>query len=98
MAPPPAEGGVGLFRLGQGRSRMGRSRSLLVIGVIAVLILAACSSSSKSSSSGGSTPTTGSAAPPSQAIPNQKFADNNHGTPVTGGTLTMLGVGAGASM
>jgi peptide/nickel transport system substrate-binding protein len=71
---------------------MGRSRSLAVIGVIAVLVLAACSSSSKSSS-GGSTPTTGSAATPSQSIPNQRYADNNHGTPVTGGTLTMLGVG-----
>jgi peptide/nickel transport system substrate-binding protein len=65
----------------------------LVIAAIAGLVLAACSSSSKSSSGGGSTPTTGASAPPSQAIPNQKYADNNHGTPVTGGTLTMLGVG-----
>ena len=72
---------------------MSRSRSLLVIGAIAGLILAACSSSSKSSSAGGSTPTTGSSNPPSQAIPNQKYADNSAGTPVTGGTLTMLGVG-----
>ena len=71
---------------------MGRSRSLLVIGAIAGLVLAACSSSSKSSSSspgGGSSSTTA----PAASAGFQKYAENATGTPKTGGTLTMLGVG-----
>ncbi|MGI8851158.1 MAG: ABC transporter substrate-binding protein [Acidimicrobiales bacterium] len=54
------------------------------------LVAAACGGSSKPSGTGGATATT---APGAGAPPNQKYADNNAGTPVKGGTLTMLGVG-----
>ncbi|MFI5041427.1 MAG: ABC transporter substrate-binding protein [Acidimicrobiales bacterium] len=66
-------------------------RGVIGIGVAALLILAACSSSSKTTAGGGGTATTAVGA--GGAIPNQRFADNNKGTPVVGGTLTMLGVG-----
>jgi len=57
-------------------------------------VLAACSSSSKSSVGGSSSATTAAGGgTPSQSIPNQRYADNSSGTPVTGGKLTMLGVG-----
>jgi peptide/nickel transport system substrate-binding protein len=52
------------------------------------MVAAACGGSSKSSSSSG-----GGGGGSSSAIPNQIYSDNNSGTPKTGGTLTMLGVG-----
>ncbi len=72
---------------------MRSSRTLLVIGVIAGLIVVGCSSSgSKTSTNGGGTATTAGGSS-SQQIPNQRYADNASGTPVKGGTLTMLGSG-----
>jgi peptide/nickel transport system substrate-binding protein len=70
------------------------SRFTLQMGAAAVavtLIAGACSSSShKSSTSNNGSSSSGGG---SSALPNQIYAYNNSGTPVTGGTLTMLGVG-----
>lgn len=63
-----------------------------VVGL--ALVGTACGSSS-SNASGGS-PTTGGSGGgggSSSTIPNQKYAENSSGTPVKGGTLTMLGTG-----
>jgi peptide/nickel transport system substrate-binding protein len=51
------------------------------------MVASACGSSGKSSSSGGSSNNG------ANSIQNQIYAENSSGTPKTGGTLTMLGVG-----
>ncbi len=78
---------------------MGHRRSWKAVGAIAAcaaLVVAACSSSSKTTTSGGGN-SGGSAATPGLStqcgIPNQRLAANSSGSPKTGGTLTMLGVG-----
>lgn len=66
---------------------MGRSKRRMMMVAIATslgLLAAACSSSTPSST--GSTTSGG-------AIPNQRYAANSSGTPVRGGTLSMLGTG-----
>jgi peptide/nickel transport system substrate-binding protein len=70
-------------------------RGLIGIGLAAALLAAACSSSSSKTSTGGgsSATTTAGGGTPNAGLLNQRYADNNKGTPVTGGTLTMLGVG-----
>ena len=79
-----------------------RRRKLLVGGFVSLsLVAAACGSSgghtsspttgsSSSTTGGSSSPTTGSAG---TTLPNQIYAENNTGTPKSGGTLTMLGTG-----
>ena len=66
------------------------------------MLAVACSSSSKPTTSGSSTTSSGSTSSPNgtngqlasvNGIPNQIFDPNSGGTPVTGGTLTMLGTG-----
>jgi hypothetical protein len=67
------------------------------------LVMAGCGSSKSSSTPSGSggtsatTATSGTTAPPgassSSTPPNQLYNTNSTGTPVKGGTLTMLGVG-----
>lgn len=65
------------------------------------LLAAACGSSGGGTSTattvgggGGTTPpTTAGGSSNGSSIANQRYADNNSGTPVKGGTLTMLGVG-----
>ena len=58
--------------------------TLIAVATSLGLLAAACSSSTPSSTA----TTTGSG-----ALPNQRYAANSSGTPVTGGTLTMLGTG-----
>jgi peptide/nickel transport system substrate-binding protein len=67
-------------------------RALGVAAACTALVLVACSSSgSKTSTSTGGGG--GSSGGSSSSGSNQKYAENSGGTPKTGGTLTMLGVG-----
>ncbi|MGH9057384.1 MAG: ABC transporter substrate-binding protein, partial [Acidimicrobiales bacterium] len=68
--------------------RVTKQRSMFVAGVAILAMVAAACGSSGSSTKGATPPTGG-----SSGLANQIVSPNNSGTPVKGGTLTMLGTG-----
>lgn len=70
--------------------RSTRRRRLLVGGFVSLALVAtACGSGGTTTSS----PTKSGSSTGAGALPNQRYAANSSGTPVVGGTLTMLGTG-----
>ncbi|HWG73734.1 MAG TPA: ABC transporter substrate-binding protein [Acidimicrobiales bacterium] len=72
--------------------RSTRRRKLVLGGLLSVAMVATACGSSGTKTSSSST-TTGNGGSGSTTIPNQILANNSSGTPVKGGTLTMLGTG-----
>ena len=68
--------------------RRSKQRMIFIVAATCLGMLAAACGNGSSSSSSSTSTTTGSG-----AIPNQRYAANSSGTPVRGGTLTMLGTG-----
>ncbi len=70
-----------------------RRTTVFTTGLVSLALVAAACGSSSNKPTGNSATTTGGGGTTSSSLPNQRYADNSSGTPVKGGTLTMLGVG-----